>query len=328
MMTEKTDIYGLPPGILSDTIGLPTLEPLWWGVDEPGMDDLYDKAGRDSESEGSLRKTMIDRLKIYPVNIKTKDNPTLFLAQFKLDQSVEQAGTVNINFMISFPIDTLEMMVLIGQYSSLPSTVDAVPGDDKPIPPLPTELFTWPEKDRIVFNKMYVAVQESAYGLTTKMFADSLGGEDPQYHWWFNVLFAKKQADQKKFPVPGEFLSLGVRIFIDKIWGKQKSNPFIYSGNWFATVYYDSAVIIDVIPPTNIKPYSTYTVTWHGLEQEITKVKPSDFCEYRVGDRVTILKDVTTDKTVQRWDDDDMKTFGEGWVIAPITFYGLEIKET
>ena len=314
MMTEKLDIYGLPPGILSDTTGMPTLEPLWWGADEPGMDDLYDKA------DGSLQP-MIDLLKIYPVNIEKKGD-TLFLAQFKLDKD----GTTNINFMISFPIDVLEMMVLIGQYSSLPSTVDTVSGEGKVIPPLPKELFSWPEQDRIVFNKMYAAVQDSTYGLTTKMFADSLGGgQDPKKHWWFNVLFAKEQADQKRFPVPGEFLALGVRIFIDKIWGNQKSNPFIYSGNWFTTIYYDSAVITEVIAPTDTVPYSSYTVTWHG--QKITGVRPSDFAEYRVGDRVTILKDITATKTTQRYDDEDMKAFGNGWVVAPITFYGLEIEE-
>ena len=318
MMTEEFDIYGLPPGILSDINGLPTLEPLWWGTDEPSMDDLYDKAGGDG---GSLQP-MIDRLKIYPVNINKKGF-TLFLAQYKLDQD----GTTNVNFMISFPIDVLEMMVLIGQYSSLPSAVDTVPGERKAIPPLPTELFNWPEKDRIVFNKMYVAVQDSAAGLTTKMFAKSLGGgEEPKKHWWFNVLFSSEQADQKKFPVPGEFLALGVRIFIDKIWGKQKSNPFLYSGNWMDTVFYTSAVITEVIDPTDTVPYSTYKVKWHGNDDEIT-VKPSDFALYKVGDRVTILKDVTATKKSQRWDDDDMKTFGDTWMIVPVTFYGLE-KET
>ena len=39
-------------------------------------------------------------------------------------------------------------------------------------------------------------------------------------------------------------------------------------------------------------------------------VYPTDFTEFQVGDRVIILKDVTTTKTSQLWNDDDMKVMG------------------
>jgi hypothetical protein len=54
---------------------------------------------------------------------------------------------------------------------------------------------------------------------------------------------------------------------------------------------------------------------------------PSDFAEYRVGDRVTILKDIGTTKTSQLWKDEDMETAGETWQAVPVTFYGLEEEE-
>jgi hypothetical protein len=71
-------------------------------------------------------------------------------------------------------------------------------------------------------------------------------------------------------------------------------------------------------------------VAWR--KDEIT-ARPSDFAEYRVDDRVTILKDVATEKKTQLWKDDDMQYFGGKkeiapkditWQIIPLTFYGLE----
>ena len=126
----------------------------------------------------------------------------------------------------------------------------------------------------------------------------------------------------KKWPVPGEFLSLGVRMMPDVPWGHQKSSPFIWSGHFVDTVYYTSAVITEVIAPDNNFLYPRYMVQWR---KDVIQVNPSDFAEYRVDDRVTILKDVSTTKQSQLWKDDDMKQFGDTWQIVPITFYGLEV---
>jgi hypothetical protein len=306
-MAMDYQFYGENYTGISDPQGLPTLEATWWGFEtEPGMDDILTKAGDSLQG-------MIDRLKVHPFNGKSGER--IFLAQYK----IKSDGEMNLNFLGGFPLDCIEMMVLVGEYSSLPANVDVKAGDGKPIPPVPTKIFTWPEEDRIVFNKMAQAVRNSSSGLTAKMFADSLGSEAPKSHWWLNALFSSGQADQRKFPVPGEFLGLGVRIMFDKPWGNQKSSPLIYSGNWMDTIYYTSAVVKEVIAPSGDTPYPTYRVQWRKNEVTAT---PSDFAEYAVGDRVTILKEVDAEKTEQTWEDGDVEEFNKDkWVIAPVSFY-------
>jgi hypothetical protein len=176
----------------------------------------------------------------------------------------------------------------------------------------------WPEEGKILLNLTAIATKNVA-----KILAPNLDGEpEPtKAHWWFRVQLA---GGTVKFPVPGEFLGLGVRMFPGMYWGRQKSSPFVYSGNWMDTVYYTGARITEVIDPTDDVPYPTYKVTWR--KDEFT-VNPSDFAEYKVDDRVTILKDVATEKTTQLWKDDDMAEFGENWMIAPISFYGLDTQE-
>jgi hypothetical protein len=305
-MPLNYDFYGSEYTGISDPQGLPTLEATWWGFEtEPGMDDILTKAGDSLQG-------MIDRLKVHPFNGKSGER--IFLAQYK----IKNDGEMNLNFLGGFPLDCLEMMVLVGEYSSLPNNVDVKAGQSG-IPPMPAKAFFWPEDGRIVFNKLASAVKNSTTGLEAKMFADSLGSEQPKKHWWFNTLFSSEQADQRKVPVPGEFMGLGVRIMFDKPWGEQKSSPFLYAGNWMDSVYYTSAVIKEVQEPTGERPYPLYTVQWRGLEVEAT---PSDFAEYAVGDRVTILKDVETEKPEQTWEDEDVEEFNpDKWVIAPVSFY-------
>jgi hypothetical protein len=126
-----------------------------------------------------------------------------------------------------------------------------------------------------------------------------------------------------KFPYPGEFLALGVRLMPDRFWDAQESSPFLMSGNFVDTIYYSGAVIKEVQEPDDERPYSQYTVQWR--KDEIRDVKPTDFAEYKVGDRVTILKDVEATKKGQLWKDEDMKEFDrEKWVIAPMMFYGID----
>ncbi|CAO0821546.1 hypothetical protein DFAR_2470001 [Desulfarculales bacterium] len=112
----------------------------------------------------------------------------------------------------------------------------------------------------------------------------------------------------------------------DKPW-KQKSSPFLYAGNWMDTIYYTSAVVTKVNSPTEDTPYPTYEVRWRS---ETFTAIPTDFAHYHVDDRVTILKDVDTEKKTQLWKDDDMLVDCDktNWVICPVTFYGLEKEET
>lgn len=311
-----------------DTLGLEdfhsldrpaTLEPTWWVMDrEPGMDDLAGTAG-------DILKDMKEKLKVFPFQDRD-GNDRLFLARFefpktredfKFPKAVFAPGQVGgfVDFLAGFPIDDVEMMVAIGEYSTKPNKVIAKDGNEKVVAPVPDNFFKWPDEDKVLFNLTALATKNVG-----KLLAPNLDGEPKpdKAHWWYRINLAGGSA---KFPVPGEFLGLGVRMMPDKPWGHQKSSPFVWSGNWMDTVYYTGAVITEVIDPTNEIPYPTYKVKWR--KDEIT-LNPSDFAEYRVGDRVTILKDVSTDKKTQLWKDDDTKTAGETWQIVPITFYGLE----
>ena len=133
----------------------------------------------------------------------------------------------------------------------------------------------------------------------------------------------------RKWPIPGEFIGLGVRMLRGLPWGEQKSSPFIYAGNWVDGVFLTSGIIKEIIDPTDTIAYPTYKVAWHNIADPIT-LNPSDFAEYKVGDRVTILKDITVAaKTHQSSEDDDVEPDCDKskWQIVPITFYGDQGKQ-
>jgi hypothetical protein len=307
-------------------VSIAYLDPTWSIMDsEPGMDDLAEGA---DEILGKMGKD----LEIYPFQDANGDR--LFLARFEFpnygeDMQFSEAGEGPfIDFLGGFPIDCIEMLVAIGEISSKAkeggdSKVSVQPGRiegaGSPTPPLPQSFFEWPEEDKILLN--VTALPEDG----VEILADGLGGEpEPQnVHWWLRVQIYKGIGGEQ-FPVPGEFLGLGVRMMPGTYWGDQKSSPFVYSGNWMDTVYYTNALITEIIEPDDSFPFPRYTVQWRKFEIEVYS---SDFAEYQIDDRVTILKDVATDKTSQLWKDDDMKEFGETWMIAPVAFYGLENPE-
>jgi hypothetical protein len=285
------------------------LEETWFVLDvEPDMDDMMEQAG-DSLDD------MVERFEVNP--FQSWDNQDrVFLAQFEFPKSPEDDATEKINFMTGFPMDAIEMLVTIGEYSTKEDKVDVLPGDNRASAPVPDDFFAWPEEDKILLN--YTAIPSP----NMDWMASSLeGGKEPRYHWWFRV---DGVPDDAKWPVPGEFLALGVRMMPDVPWGAQKSSPFMYSGNWMDTFYYTGAVILEIIEPDTEFPFPRYVVQWRGQEIVAT---PSDFAEYQVGDRVTILKDFEAEKEKQTWKDEDMQTWDEKWVIVPITFYGLDQEE-
>jgi hypothetical protein len=303
---------------------LRTLEPTWSVLDrEPGMDDL-------AEGVDEILKKMGEDLKIYPFQ-DTDGKDRLFLARFEFPkfgesfqfpEAIKGESQAFIDFLAGFPIDCVEMLVLIGEFSSKAKegeaskvSVQEGTGMAAPVPKGEFGFFKWPEKDKILLNLTAIPTKDVG-----KILAKNLEGEPKpsKAHWWFRIQLA---GGTEKFPVPGEFVGLGVRMFPGKYWGHQKSSPFLYSGNWMDKVYYSGGRITEVIAPTDTVPYPTYKVQWR---KDAVTANPTDFAEYRVGDRVTIIKDVATDKKSQLWKDDDMKTFGENWMIAPIGFYGLE----
>jgi len=305
---------------------LSTLEACWSVLDrEPGMDDL-------AEGAEEVLKGMGEDLKIYPFQ-DTDGKDRLFLARFELPkyeggfqfpEAVIGTPYGFLDFLGGFPLDCVEMLVAIGEFSSKAKEGEeskvSVDEGTKIFPTIPSGgLFKWPEKSKILLNLTAIPTKDVA-----KFLAKNLSGEPKPASpkWWFRVQL--REGENVVFPVPGEFLGLGVRIWPGKYWGHQKSNPFVYAGNWMDTVYYSSGRVTEVIEPTDEVPYPTYKVLWR--KDEVTAT-PSDFSEYKVGDRVTILKDVATTKQSQLWKDDDMKKFGGNWMLAPISFYGLDTQE-
>lgn len=260
-----------------------------------------------------------------------------------------------------FPMDCIEIMVFVGLQSSIKNDV-YIPDSGKKSAPKPDKFFYWPEEGRVLVTKTAKRESEAQWLIKgidpAKLIA--AGGKDPKNslpdepiptraHWWLRAIYigggkdnndeelpevmvpgvipTPPGADQPKGIVPGEFVGLATRLMPDVPWGKQKSSPFFYSGVYIDTVYYTGARITEVIDPTDTVPYPMYKIAWRPTdkyEDGIVTAKPSDFAEYKVSDRVTILKDVTTEKKSQLWKDDDTKEFGETWMIAPISFYGLD----
>ncbi len=319
---------------------LKDLGPTWWIFDsEPGMDDVAAQAG------DSL-KAMVETLGIHPFQTRESQD-RLFIARFEFPvygasfQHPEAVFVTDkpvsgwIDFLAGVPVDDCEMLLAIGQYSSRPPAsnpdqvmVTVLPGDGKVSAPVPQNFFQWPDKNKVLLNLTALPTKDFAQQL-----AKGLPGEPAptKPHFWFRVNLSATAADGNppKFPVPGEFLALGVRMMPDRPWGipGQLSSPFMYAGHWMDTTFYTSGVVTEVIDSTAEQPYPTYKVRWRTTQKApdgIVTAIPSDFATYKVGDRVTILKDVTTTKTSELWNDLDMTTFGDNWQIVPICFYGLE----
>ena len=315
------------------------------------MDDL-------AEGSVEILTEMKADLEIYPFQ-DTDGNDRLFLARFefvKYEESsqfpdaVDEGQAAFIDFLAGFPIDCVEMLVFIGELSSKSkededSKVNVQPGTSV-VPPVPHgdgPFFRWPEEDKILLNLTAIVTKNVG-----KIFAPNLTGElkPSSSKWWFRCQLA---GGEVKFPVPGEFGGLGVRMFPGMYWGRQKSSPFVYSGNFLDTIWYSSGAITEVIEPETEDeetagkfPWNTYKIKWRG--EEVLTI-PTDFAEYRgpvdedtPGDRICILKDVGTEKTSQLWLDEDMKAetactpdepkeFIGPWAVAPICFYGLETEE-
>jgi len=298
------------------------LEPTWSVLDrEPGMDDL-------AEGADEILKKMGGDLGIYPFQ-DSDGNDRLFLARFEFPkfgessqfpEAIKGESQAFIDFLAGFPIDCVEMLVIIGEFSSKAKegeaskvSVQEGTGVTAPVPKGEFGFFKWPEEGKILLNLTAIATKGVA-----EILAKNLDGEpEPKKaHWWLRVQLAGGTA---KFPVPGEFLGLGVRMMPDMYWGKQKSSPFIYSGNWMDTVYLTGARIKEVIEQDGIFAYPRYVVQWQKYE---VTANPSDFCEYRVADRVSVLKDCATAKTSQTWKSESQHTWGDNWTLVPITYYG------
>jgi hypothetical protein len=303
-------------------LDLDDLEVTWWIMDtEPEMDDIYERAGESLEP-------MVERLQMHLFQ-DANNAPRLFLARYELPKYQEDFQHADgvflpeargfVDFLAGFPIECVEMLGHMGEYSvkEEDNEFDVLPGDST-VPPMPKELFEGIPDERLLLNTCFFEEEEQG---ENPLETENLSGEpEPSnLHWWVRT----NVKDEDKFPVPGEFMGLAVRIMPGKPWGMQKSSPFIYSGNWMDTVYLSSARVTEVLPDKDPKePWAKLRVQWRDQEVE---VNPSDFAEYQVDDRVTVLKEVDVDKPSQTWDDEDVKEFDEEkWIAIPLSFYGLE----
>jgi hypothetical protein len=292
----------------------------WWHNPEHGMDDRLE------EADGSLDE-MFEEYGIYPLFIFQPREEKLFLARFEAiifdaefehddamrSEAAPEAPLMFIDFLDGMSCGAAELVGVVGELSSVGDIV-VLESSDSAVPEMPETFFNdkeFEDKDHVAFSHLWADRLKSDNPY--QMLAKNLDNEPvPQRcHWWFRFFIADEE-EKLLWPVPGEFLSFCPRIWPSMVWNKQKSNPFMFSGNWMETVHYSNAKVLEVLDE---EPYPKYMIRYR--KHEIV-AKPTDFAEYKVDDRVTILR--LSDKTSWTWD--DLTEFDtEEWVIAPISFY-------
>lgn len=137
------------------------------------------------------------------------------------------------------------------------------------------------------------------------------------------------------FPVPGEFIGILVRPVAcpPHVWWFQESSPFLYAGNWMETNHFTSGVITAVTLEADRTDGGTgneYTVKVQGCS---IIAQATDFYDYKVGDRVAILKlDSTVSPATESFtwlnqahlkaaDEDTEKN---NFLVVPCTFYKVK----
>lgn len=298
------------------------LEETWWLIEKESEDfsNIYEKAG------DSLDK-FFDYYHLYPV--KFEGNRKLFLARYDFPQFNKEIqhpdGRLKdvdkclgfIDFLAGFPMQSPELLTSIGEWSSRKEKkegdVASKEAKGEPVPPVPDDFFEGYDEKRMLLNYFYLDEKQ------VETLANDLAGEPkPEgLHWWVRINLREDQ----KYPMPGEFLALACRQWCTLPWGEQESSPFLFSGNWMDTIFYTGGTIKSI---DDSGDYPKYKVEWR---KHLITVHPTDFAEYQVGDRVTILKEAPSDKQSQLWKDDDAETPSEDkWVIAPLMFYGIKAR--
>ena len=318
---EAVNVYG------DHGIKAPYLSPTWWMfLDEIKNEMTEFKDIDDQASKDSLEKSMFDRLKIHPNADMDSGNEILLGARYeipKFGENFSYDGRLEhskgemlawMDFLAGFPYGCCEMLICCGEVSTKEDEWPTYPDDGgAPVPPVPNKFFQEEEytEKKTAHNLNWLEAEKM------EVFSDGIRGEKQPSNpnWWVRMNFN----GEEKYPYPGEFFGLGVRIFPNLTWGKAKDSPFLYSGHWTDTVFITSAEakIVEQTP----EGYYKVQVDWRKKRE--LKVYPSDFTEYKAEDRVTIMKDVTAKKKSQLWKDDDCFEFDEEvWRIVPLTYYG------
>lgn len=308
------------PQVPGSQTGEATLEATWWLFDEPSLRNLM-RCGKTLE-------ITLNRAGVSPLVMDGK--PVVREARYELmaydgglqyepgggGQEREVIGWVE--FPGGFPYGVAELLTIFKEFSLREEIFKVVGGSGYAAAPVPEELFDESYgKRNLAFNYLYL----------NEPWCEPLSdGQVPTREpKWFQRINIHMPEPGDLTLVPGEFWGLGVRLFPDKPWGDQETSPFISSGNWMDTVYYTTAEIVDLNPDSGF-PFTLYLVRWR-LPVETAKDKDAlywvwgcGFEEYQIGDRVTILKDITTKRPSQTWQD-DQEFNREIWRMVPITFY-------
>ena len=312
MEHETHNIY------VDEKIECPYLSATWWIADEEN--NRLDEAGE------SLDK-MFDMLTIRPVNIDKADE-RIFCARYEfpaygedftyisaIEEIEEEGEEEDVIAFFDFPIGIfygcVERVGILGEESSIKKIGEE--GEDSVVPPMPDDLFEEKEGMTLAATLLWLAEDDAIF------LVDSIGGQDEvENHWWMRFYLTNSLSDDRKMPVPGEFVSLVIFIFPNLVWGHQLTNPFIFAGNWIETVFYTSGIV-----KTADTEQGEYVVQYR--KNEVHAVS-SDWAEYKVDDRVTILKKIPAPFSTFTWE--DLGEFEENeWVIVPVTFYDDDEEE-
>lgn len=258
----------------------------------------------------------------------------------------QQKGTVAawMDFLVGFPVDTVELQAIVGEVSSLPDLeaklVEEVPGGGRLTPAFPKTFFGGYKDEKIMLNLTAIESDYSEF-----MAPDLHGVPKPKnLHWFLRCnIMSVVNGNPRTWPYVSEFMALAVRLMLDRFWVKQESNPFLFSGNFFDSKFLTSGFIKEIIEPTDDQPWPSYRITWRKNPDDPNSngefiVFPTDFVDYQVGDRVLIIKDITNPKISQLWSDDDMKVLGgtnndpskpiPNCSVAPIMLYYIDPDKT
>lgn len=301
----------------------------WWLFTEPDMDTVYKDSGDYLDKwleEKKLSVTKIDGDKyIFQGRFEWKNYGYEFLHTDGVVAKGNKDNTVFfVDFMSGLSWDAIELLTSARDASMTNDQFEVIKADESDMAaPVPDTLFGGYEEKYIYWNYLWFApdkVEDYFYD-----HAGSLEGTDKpkNLHDWMrlNVLM------EDKFPVPGEFMGLAVRIFPEYPWGQQESNPFIFSGNFMDTAYKLRGRITEITEATANRPYKMYRVKTHLNQGEEISICATDFEDYNVDDYVTIIKDVSVIDASETFNWETLaKSVADPvtWMILPTTYYDLD----
>jgi len=296
----------------------------WFLFDDRGVRNIW------GEASGSL-KDMIKRLGVHPCQVKKGNH--VFLAKYELPvhnrgfsicKSGGQGDIGVADFLGGLPYGSSEILGIVGELSSEPSDIKVLKSNaNSASAPIPDNFFKCFKRNAEAFNLIWLPSDGKDGTLKSKALAGEISGENPEGpHWWYRAFLKNKESAFGI--VPGEFVAMAARVAPYLPCLNQLSSPFLFSGNWMETVYYTNCKITGIIEPSGTYPYPRYLVQYKGVTG-ITAT-PTDFAEYRVGDRVAIQRNTGSGKRSWTWRDNTSFN-SDTWVIAPIDFYGKLLRD-